>query len=156
MINLNSFRSTELKQRVSEVPVKELEPFFGDTPAVWIVRALTSEDVAIMNEAQQRNKAVESLLLAAIGSQISEKAEAIKGMMGIGKELPDDTAQRIEAMILGSIDENGEPFCDRETAVRMSIYYPMVFQKITSEIFKLTGQGAEIVGKPASFTSKTK
>lgn len=105
-----------------------------------------------MNEAQQRNKAVESLIGAAVSASMADKADAIKSMMGIGGELPDDTARRIEALILASV----APECDRETAIKISVYFPTVFSKLTDKIFYLSGEGAEVVGKPANFTSKTK
>ena len=153
MFEMEKFKQAEIKQRTKDVPVPLLQDFFSDgDEAVWKVRALTSEDVAKMNEAQQRNKAVESLIGAAVSASMADKAEAIKSMMGLGDELPDDTTRRIEALILASV----APECDRETAVKISVYYPTVFSKLTDEIFLLSGQGGEVVGKPANSTKKMK
>lgn len=153
MFDLTKFKQAELRQRTSDVAVPLLKEFFKDqADPVWVVRALSSEDVAIMNEAQIRNKSVESLIGAAISASMTDKADAIKSMMGLGDELPDDTARRIEALILASI----KPECDRETAVKISLYYPTVFSKLTDEIFLLSGQGGEVVGKRANSTKKTK
>lgn len=153
MFDANKFKQTELKQRTSAVPVPLLKDFFTtkDEPT-WTVRALSGEDVAIMNEAQKRNQAMESLIGAAVSASMADKADAIKSMMGLGDNLPDDTARRIEALILGSV----EPICDRELAVKISVYFPTDFINLSEEIFKLSGQGGEVVGKRASSTRKTR
>lgn len=148
--DLNKFGQADLMMRTSVLDVPTLAVFFGsDESPKWQVTGLSGEQVALVNEAADRNKNMSALMTALIGGAAQEKAESIKSLMGVNaKDVPEDTAKRIEVLMLGSLD----PVCDRETAIKLNEFFPMEFTRITNEIYRLTGEGGEVVGKPEAST----
>lgn len=146
MFDLNKFEQAEISLRTKQIAVPLLKDFFaeGEEP-VWNISALTSEDVAILNSAQERNKSVSVLVNAMLGGNSKSKADAIKSAMGVGDELPEETARGIECLLLGSVDL--DPQTHREVAIKIAAFYPTVFTKLTNEIYSLSGEGGLIEGK---------
>lgn len=146
MFDVTKFEQAEISQRTKSVAVPLLKDFFGDDDEpMWEIIALTAEDVAVVNEAQERNKSVQVLVNSLIGGNASDKADAIKSAMGLGDELPADTARRIEALLLGSV--NLDPAQHRDVAIKIATFYPTVFMTLTNAIFALSGEGGEVEGK---------
>lgn len=149
--NAEQFKNAELAVSERDVDVPKLAAFFDDEEEpVWRVRGLTAEQSAIASEAQQRNKKMETLLNAVISATGKEQSEAIKSAVGLGDELPDDIVRRIEMLIHGSVS----PECDRDTAIKIGTYFPTVFFQLTNAILELTGEGANVLGKPKGSTGK--
>lgn len=151
------FRTAGLEPRRSSVAVPELAHWFpdGEEP-VWIVRALTGEELARANEAGQRAAMIQSAVEAlAAAANRDDQGEAIANLIGYGSETPAELAKRFDHLVSGSV----EPRIDRDLAVRLFRSYPVTGYKLTNEIFRLTGLGPE-VGKsqpstptPASSTA---
>lgn len=145
-MNLNKFEQASILQRTREIDVPQLQDFFdeGKDP-IWRIRALSSEDIAMVNDAQERNASIGTLVTAIVGSSGADKAEAIKSAMGIGDETPQDVVRRIEIMLRGSIDL--DPESHRDIVIKIAMYYPTVFMTISNEILSLSGEGGLIEGK---------
>ena len=145
----NLFLKATINHRESDVKVPALQDFFGKDEPIFKVKALSGEQIAIVNEAAERNKNLNALMSALVGGSSEQKSAAVKSLMGVGSdEVPEDTAKRIEVLIMGSVD----PVCDRDMAIKINEYFPLDFTKITNEIYRLTGEGGDIVGKPKPST----
>lgn len=160
-LDIDKFTSQHFNPREKDVPVPDLAAFFKgkaeqdehgkDQPPVWRVRMLTGPDLARANEAQQRNKDRNAIAQSLLSGDADKLTEGLREILGNGDSVPDDTARRIEMLVLGSV----APECSHQLAVKLSDAFPVVFTQLTNEILKLTGQGAE-PGKPKrSSGSKT-
>lgn len=144
--DLQRFRGTALDPRQASVPVPDLASWFGDSPAVWIVRGLTGEEIARANDASSRLQIYAATVEALASAARSDQAEALKGLMGV-TDVPEDLAKRIDHLTFGSVD----PAISREDAVKLFRSYPVVAYTLTNKILELTGQGPEL-GKAAHST----
>ena len=135
----NKFDTTNFKHRTAEVMVPELKDFYAEgDKAVWQVRGLTGEELAIVNEAITANKNLSSLVSAIVSKVTEEKVQAIKESMGLPSDsVPSDIVRRISMLVQGSV----EPECSQELAVKIARVHPTVFFKITNKIIDLTGAG---------------
>ena len=137
------FLKEKFKHRTATVPVPDLAQFFGEGfPAEWKVRGLTGQEVGRTQEAPTRIKNAQALLDSIVSGDASDKAEAIKGILGWSSDTPDDVAKRIEILSIGSVD----PSCTQELAVRLCETFPIEFYQITNKINELTGLG-QVPGK---------
>ena len=139
-----SFMSAKLTARTEDVEVLPLQPFFGEGKAVWTVRNMAGNEVAIVSEAVEvhKNKAA---LFAALQSKNSEElAAAALEALGIedNDETRADIVRRLKILELGSV----KPECSEEMAVRLCSSFPEQFFLLTNKILLLTGQG-KTVGK---------
>ena len=145
--DLKKFKNAEFQARTEEVRVDGLAEFFeeGEEP-VFTVRGLTAEEVARTNEAASRNTSWSQIMEAMASSNAQERVGAIKQMLGITADVPEDIAKRHEQLTLGSVD----PDLDHETVVRLAENCPIEFYTLTNKIMELTGLGANPVKKKGS------
>lgn len=142
--DINKFSQAEIQHFEKDVDVPNLDYFFAeDEQPVWRVRSISGYESAKVNEAAERNAGIADLVVALSSGNGKEKSEAIQKSLGISDDVPTEVAKRIEILMLGSIN----PECDRDTAIKLATYFPLEFNKLTSEILLLTGQGGDIVGK---------
>ncbi len=136
------FLKTKFTPRTEEVPVPDLQPFFKEgAEAVWKIRGLTGQELGRANEAAARNKDIAAILEGLTGGG-KEKAQAVKDMLGLGGDTPQDVAKRIEFLVIGSVD----PICSQSLAVKLCEAYPVEFFDLTNRITQLTGRG-QLPGK---------
>lgn len=141
MFNVTKFQQASFTAREASVKVPGLKDFFEEgAEPVFKVRGLTGSELAAANEAKERNRNLVALAEALVSGGESEKAEAIKGMLGLGGNVPDDIARRISMIVSASV----EPVIDHETAVKLSESFPVEFYALTNKILELTGEGAEL------------
>ena len=145
--DLKGFKSSEFQARTEEVRVEGLAEWFneGDEP-VFVVRGLTGEEVARANEAASRNTSWSRIMEAMASSDAQERVDAIKRMLGISADVPDDLAKRHEHLAMGSVD----PDLDHEAAVQLAVRFPIEFYQLTNKIMELTGKGADPIKKKGS------
>jgi hypothetical protein len=144
--DLEKFQTETFKARESEVAVAELAPFFGEgEKAIWRVRGLTGSEVARVKDSVQRAKDVEGLV-AKLAGTMRDKIDGVMTAFGlnVGDE-SDDYVRRLTVLELGSID----PKIKRENAVRVADVAPILFYRLTDEIYMLTGRGK--VGESIAF-----
>jgi hypothetical protein len=138
------FLKTKWQPRTEDYPVPDLAAFFPEgTPAVWLVRGLTGQELGRAAEAADRNKSVAAILEGLVSADMKEKAESVRNLLGIGGDAPADIAKRIEHLTLGSVD----PPCTQELAVRLCEVFPIEFYQLTNKIMELSGKG-QMPGKP--------
>jgi len=137
--DINKFETTTFKERTFDVKVPELKDFYAeDEKAIWQVRGLTGEELAIVNEAISTNQNLSALVSAITSKVTEEKIQAIKEAMGLPSDsVPTDIVRRISMLVQGSTN----PECSQELAVKIARVHPTVFFKITNKIIELTGIG---------------
>jgi len=137
------FLKTKFSQRTHPVPVPDLRQFFPEgEEAVWIVRGLTGQELGRADAAADNQKSIAALISGLTSDSSKEKAQAVKDLLGIGGNTPAAIVQRIEHLIMASVD----PECTRDLAVKLCETYPVEFLTITNKIVELTGKG-QIPGK---------
>lgn len=137
------FIKTKFTHRTEDVPVPDLKDFFapGEAP-VWKVRGLTGQELGKVNEAVERGKDMASIISAVTSRVDKEVTDAVKTLIGLGKDVSSDIQKRIEHLMAGSVD----PVCTQDIAVRLCEAFPIEFFQITNAIVRLTGQG-QVPGK---------
>lgn len=137
------FSSQSFSLREAEVPVENLAGFFaeGETP-VFRVRGLSGAEIARANEARDQAKNIGDLAAAIAGNSGSDKVTAIKEMLGLGENTPDDLIRRQAIAVHGIV----EPKLDLDAVVKLAQFFPMEFYNLTNRILFLTGEGS-VLGK---------
>lgn len=151
-LDISKLMNADLKLRESEVPVPELAAFFpdGEQP-VWVVRQLTASEMNRAQEAGKNEDKIRAVITAMSGD--GDKADAIRGILGVGdEETPAEISRRIEMLVHGSVLPKITPEM-RDAVVVMAEKFATQFYNLTTKIMSLTGQGAE-VGKPKRSTRK--
>lgn len=139
-----AFMKAKFEPRTADIQVPDLKDFFGEgAECVWKVRGLTGHELAMANEAKDRNQNIEAILEAIVSHRSKETAEAVKELVGLNSKTPGDVVQRIEILKIASVD----PVCDEELAVKLCTHFPGVFIPLTNAIRNLTGQGAQVKKK---------
>lgn len=148
--NVDKFQQTSFTQRKEAVTVAELKPFCdGEGEPLWTVRGLNGEELALVDEAEEKAKNLLAMTEAAVGPDEKKKVEALRELLGVSKDMPVSLIRRLEILILGSV----EPKVDRQLAVKLAECYPMEFRLLFLTILKLSGKG-KVPGKlPGSGTT---
>ncbi len=137
----NKFQCTKFSERTEDVPVPDLQQFFkGD--AVWKVRGLSGEEMAIVDESEARAKNMLATTAALVGAEQKEKISAMRELLGVSEKTPLTLLRRIDTLLLGSV----EPKIDRQLAVKLADCYPMEFKLLVLTILTLAGKG-KVPGK---------
>ncbi|SEM79173.1 hypothetical protein SAMN04489760_14818 [Syntrophus gentianae] len=145
--DLKKFRNAKFEPRYEDVSVPDLKGFFEEgIEPLWRVRNLTGHELGKVNEAAERNKSIAAIMEGLVSCSAEDKAEAVKRLVGLGDETPNDVARRLEMLALGSVD----PAIDHVTAVRLCTHFPIEFYSLTAIITKLTGLGSEVKKKQSS------
>ena len=147
------FLKAKMEARTEDVPVPDLAAFFSDgEPAVWTVRGLTGQELGRANEAAAKNKLVVATMDAIATLSAKEQIEEIKNALGLGSNVPDDVARRIEYLTVGSVN----PAITQEVAVKLCETYPVEFYELTNIIaIKLTGKGSVEAKKKPIISGET-
>lgn len=148
MLDLQKFLNAALQPRQQTIDVPELHAWFATgSAATWIVRSLTSSELARANQAAETGMENVRAMIAALAGTGTDKSGAIRQAMGLSDEdVPADVSRRIEMLTAGSV-EPALGANQRDVAVRLAETFPGVFYRLTNAIINLTGQGAE-PGKP--------
>ena len=139
----DGFLRAQSSPRTREVEVPVLADWFGEgEPAIWIVRNLTANEVARVNDAEAKHKREAALAEALMGAgRLGDEAKAALGLDE--KKTEPDYARRIEILIAGSV----APACNRQLARRIGKDHAQILYLLTNTILELTGQGADVSKK---------
>lgn len=146
-LDVQRLQSAQLTRRTESVPVPELRDYFDDgEPAVWIVRQLDANAVALINQAEQARSLRDALAAAMeAGGPPGEITDGVRDMLGAGPEAVSPIyVRQLKAVELGSV----EPACDEELAKHMATHHPIKFREIFDAIMRCTGLGSEAGKKP--------
>ena len=146
-----AFMAERFEPRTSAVPVPELKGWFdkGDD-LTWTVRGLTGVEIAKASEVAAKRSLSSAILEGLLTMKAKDVKEAVEKIIGRGDDIPEETAKRIEHLVIASV----EPKCDEDLAIRVNKVYPTVFLQLTNQILLLSGQGM-MPGKSKPF-GKTK
>ena len=150
--DLKKFKKAKFEPRTAIVPVPALSAFFGEKEKpVFTVRGLAGEEMARVNEAQNKQKNLAAVVAALAGQDQPEKIQALQESLGLSKDtIPMDLARRIEMLAIGCIT----PAIDEQVAAKIFKAAPVDAYDLTNRIQVLSGQGM-IEGKPKA-SGKTK
>jgi aminoglycoside phosphotransferase len=142
-----SFRKAKFEDRTAEVPVPDLAEWFaeGEDP-VFVVRALTGEELARCWNAADKNENMDQLIQALVGPNNQEKANVIKEMIGVGERVTRKFAMQLEMFAIGTVD----PDFDHEMAVKFAANFGGEFYQLVTKIERLSGQGRRLAKKKSS------
>lgn len=141
-MDAQKFLNAPFRPREKSVPVPELQEFFGDEPAVWVVRSLTAAELWQCVDLQQN---VLRRVQAALDKALNTP-DASADLKDAANQTPAEISKRIEMLTLGSVSPSlGDN--NREVAVKLSEVNSEVFFRLTNFIKELTGEGHER-GKP--------
>jgi len=144
--DVKQFKKTKFTTRKEEVSVPDLSAYFSeDENPVWVVRGLTGQELGQTKDAAARNRNISAIVEALDSGSKTKKVQGVKKALGID-EVPQDIAERIEQLVIGSI----EPCCDTDLALMLCERFPVEFYSLTNKILQLTGKGMT-PGKPKSF-----
>lgn len=133
------------KPRTETIPIAPLAKLFGDgEKPEFIVRGLTGEEYAHCIQAAKGYSQMEQIVAGILSGAAADKVEAIRKALGLGDDLPEDYARRIEFLIIGCVEPSG---LDRESVVKIAAIAPIEFMWLTNSVMKLSGEGAEIEGE---------
>jgi hypothetical protein len=132
-----SFVNTEFVQRTQELRLPELAKWFDGEP-LWIVRGLTSSELAKTLDAANRQRSIDTIIKS-IAQNESMVAE-LRQTLGISDDTPQDIIKRLEQLTIASV----EPKIDFTVAVKLAEVFPIEFYMLTNAIVSLTGQGMDI------------
>jgi hypothetical protein len=104
--------------------------------------------LARVREAAERHRNIGKTSEALVGGTDKEKIKAMRETMGVGDDLPEDYAKRLEMLVIATVS----PALDLPAALKLATAFPVDFYYLTNKITELTGQGHTIPGKPAPST----
>jgi len=132
------FLKTRFSPRTADVSVPDLKDYFpaGEKP-VWKVRGLTGQEVGTARQASANRKDLGAIMDGLLGSAGEEKARAVREMMNLSGDIPEDVVKRIAYLTVGSVDPPGS----EELSVFLCENFPVTFYDITNQILVLTGLG---------------
>jgi hypothetical protein len=144
MFNSKAFMKEKFRYRIEEVKVPDLAAWFDEgDPPVWKVRGLEGSELGFVNETANRNKNISAILEGMLSQDDQTKAQAVKALLGISGDTPEDIARRLEMLRIGSV----EPACSMDLAIRLCKAFPIEFYQLTNKITALTGQGQVRAGE---------
>ena len=148
--NAKKFTKAKFEPRTETIPVPALKDFFDGDPA-WVVRGLTGEEMARVNEAQAKSRNLAAAVEALAGNGHAEKVQALRESLGLSDDsLPADLARRIEMLALGSVD----PAIDSQIAAKLFRAHPVVGYELSNRITALSGQGMTLGESKGSGATK--
>ena len=148
--NTQQFAAAKYTARTTAVAAPALAQFFADdaTPQ-FIVRGLTAAELGKANEEAANNRNMAAIAAGLVAAEDGEKTAAIRELVGLGDDVPDDIVKRHSLLTLASVD----PQLDHSTVVLIAQRHPIEFYELTNKILELTGQGS-VPGKPNASTTE--
>lgn len=140
--DINAFNKSKMEHATEEVRVPNLQQFFGEGEAVWVVRGMTHTELCRMRETKENDKRLNTAIAAAAGSE-EDKIKMIKEILGDTDGIHESTRRSIEQLVMCSVS----PKIDRSVAVRLSQFYPAEFQSLGDKIFALSQDGPVVAKK---------
>ena len=141
-LDVKALQKQKWEKRTKTISVPRLKDWTkkGEKPT-WKIQSLGTTEIwkAEVAASEESRNAVEQLSGALVGSDIGEAAEAVKALVGVSSEIPQELAKRIFLLTYASID----PVCDLTTAGIICDHFPTDFLAITQEILNISGLGSK-------------
>jgi hypothetical protein len=133
------FLDASLTERIAKVPVPFLQPFFGDTEPVWVVRNLTLGEMAQCK--LSRTKAKNQVAIAKLASARADtdaRVTALLNLLNCSAEVESEVTARIEMLVLGSV----EPKISYDIAAKLARTHANIVWQLSDKIGELTDGGS--------------
>ena len=140
--DINAFDLAQVKFPTKKIPVPELKAFFDeDETPEFEIRGLTGNELAIVNEAVETvNKTRIMIEALSKGSESAMKKGLETFLNKVGDESsPEDAVRRLKMLELGTVPSLPEHICVKLASAKGTMFY-----KLTNEIIRMTGDGAEL------------
>ena len=140
MFNTKGFMKASFTPRTEKVLVPALAHWFdeGEEPE-WIVRGISSSELAVCNEATKTATSVDSVLKA-IANNADKVAEMRKTLGIYSGDVPNEVIKRLQQLVFASI----EPKVEHDVAIKLAETNPIEFFILTNKIIVLTGLGMDL------------
>lgn len=147
-MDLREFMRAKFEPRTKDILVPALAPWNNGVAPTVTVRGLTGQELARVREAAEKHRNIGKLLEAMVGGSDKEKVAAMRTALGVGDDLPEDFAKRIEMLTIAAV----APVLDLEACLKLATSFPVEFYDLTNQITALTGMGHVPPGKPEPST----
>jgi hypothetical protein len=139
--NVEKFDAAQVTIVTKTIPVPELKAFFGeDEKAEWEVRGMTGTELFIANEAASVASKTKVIIEAIASGTEAGLKKGLNTFLNKNDQMtPEELVRRHKMLELASI-----PPCPENVCVKLAHNKPTTFTKITNEIIKLTGDGADL------------
>lgn len=135
------FEAAKITPVTKTIPVPELAAFFeANEVAEWTVKNLDGPSLAQVNEEVSNASKLKAVIEGIAAGTNDAMKKAIETHVGGNKDVvPEDLVRRHKMLQLGSVPE-----CPYHIVVRLAVAKPTTFYKLTNEIIRLTGDGANL------------
>lgn len=144
--NTRNFLNAQFEQRTNSLKLPALATWFDGDP-VWVVRGLTSSELAKTLDAANRQKSIDAIIKSI--AQNENMIDELRQTLGISDDTPQDIIKRLEQLTVASV----EPKIDFSVAVKLAETFPIEFYQLTNAIVMLTGMGMDLKKSPPSGTT---
>lgn len=149
-MKLDKFRNARFTRPTAYVEVAELVGimFDKDEDPKLKVRGLTANEMYLAKESMSKNSPLRILAQAAAGGDKSALGDAFKRIMGNDRDaVAAETSFRIEILVLGVVDEEGEMVLDYADVAKLGEHFPAVFLRLSDRIHVLSGEASLAQGE---------
>lgn len=149
-----AFMRQKFIHREGEVDVSDsvLKEFFEKgAKAVWKVRGLTANEIAIANEAKQNREKVDAMVEAIASADKSDMVDGFRQWLGNSGDVHGEISKMLAQVRFGSIG----PVIAEDVAVKIAIVAPVEFYQLNRKILELTGLGQVAGESKPSGTEQT-
>jgi hypothetical protein len=156
-INIRKLKTTSFKDRTEEIKVEQLKEFFPqDEKPVWIIRAISGEEMYFVRTAVEKSRNIEEVISQLVSGTGKQKAEAALKAMGLDEsDQPEDFIRRLHILRYGSVDPDLKNDVEGlEVCKKVADAHPTVFDNLTNRIMAITGLGK--LGESSASGSKKK
>jgi len=137
----NAFDMASFTQPTKKISVPELKGFFeeDETPE-FEIRGLTGRELAIVNEAVDTLNKTKIIIEAIAKGSNNALKDGMAAFLNKNNDVtPEDLARRFKMLEFGTIPHLPEHVC-----VKLAHNKPTTFYRITNEIIRMTGNGADL------------
>lgn len=148
---IESFKSAKFEPRLKTISVPELADFFPENEnAEFVVRNLTSKELALCSQDDNRNQLLETVIKLlnnnAGKKEVDTVLQTVFNLLGI---TVDDTDIPVDLRHEHAIVFHGlhTPKLDYEIVVKLAQNFPYVFKRCYNEIMNLSAMGNAVKKK---------
>lgn len=139
--NTDKFSATDFVPRTRNVEVRALSEFFGeDEKPVFVVRSITGDELARVQEEVEKHKAARKALSQMAASASQEVADAVRVLLAGVKNkdsTPDAWVHTLNLVHIALV----EPKLEYSQLVRLATFFPVEISLLRNTALELLGMG---------------
>ena len=147
--DISAFSREKYEPREAEISFKIPVPGSGSpepVEQVFVVKGLTAEELAKIDQIVDNNKNLQALLDAVVradSGDIKARLDAIKDLAGMSNDVPASHVKKLAIFRAGCVN----PEFGQADAVKFAKVHPIEFIIISNKIYELTGLGQQVKKK---------